>query len=252
MLWTHLSSGHTLGPPRLELALLSPTPLSQWLMLGMAASGKGDSGTHCPPLQKVDGAKEQARRQTRLCVTFVRWGCLTYEPAKIGRKAKGIFPRRKASPKLQANGLPAHKSRAASQLGQAFSFTCPRQIYLPGAALHGIAHPRAPRRGGSHACRHCSGELYVHICAAKQKKTAPCNLTATGVLGYGANSSPFSVPVAWKYLAGVIFRTLIWIGKWIWGRREKSLFLACASPGSIAHLTGFFKQHFPPVFFFFF
>lgn len=30
-------------------------------------------------------------------------------------------------------------------------------------------------------------------------------------------------------------------------RREgEVIFLACASPGSIAHFAGFFKQHFPP------
>lgn len=124
-------------------------------------------------------------RQTCLCAAPVRCGCLTYKPVGgskgwgVGEgKTKGIFPRRKTSPKLQANGLAAHQSRAVRQLGQFW-------LYLSAGgsspAVHS-PHPTPPRRGGCSSCQHHSGETYVCVRTAEQKKTVPRNLTVTEVL----------------------------------------------------------------------
>lgn len=136
--------------------------------------GWHESAAHIVLSTRLTVPRNRLHRQTCLCAAPVHCGCLTYKPVGgskgwgVGEgKTKGVFPRRKTSPKLRANGLAAHQSRAARQLGQSFGFTCPQA----GAALQCIPPIQHPRGGvgATHASTTPGNPTYVFVRLNKRK-----------------------------------------------------------------------------------
>lgn len=127
-----------------------------------------------------------SQTNTPLC-NISLWGCLTYRPLPQGR----CFSKKENITKTRAQGVISTLKQSSKPAGTVLA--------LPAllAALQGIPPPKGSEKDGSSSGQHSSREQHVPVCVPEQKKTTPCNLTATEVLAqHVANSSPFAAPAA--------------------------------------------------------